>query len=363
MKMCPIKRYVWRVILLSVILVLIMTLFSGSLSISASSGTVYESESNNTVSTADLTYDDYDSYGTISSTSDIDWWKVTFTSEGIANFYLGSIPSGCDYQLRVYNYTGNKLLVESLKLSNSSELCKVHVRAGEAYYIKVYSASGYSLTDSYKFRFKRYALNGSRIFTSQHINHMYNKQGSDDWNTVLESMGYDSSVLLNKSADYVYTNMPNYSLTLFNTHGVPGGVCLYISSTSYTSLYGNSYAGMTSNDRAIENYSSSSLSNNVLVLYDSCGSGATSSNYGNLVDKSINKGAFASLGWADSVYTVDANLWGEKFLEYCANGKNVGNAVRLANSWAEDNNLITHYHLLVENQYCGSSRLFAALIG
>lgn len=40
---------------------------------SASSGTVNESESNNSMSTADRTYDDRDNYGAISSAGDEDW--------------------------------------------------------------------------------------------------------------------------------------------------------------------------------------------------------------------------------------------------------------------------------------------------
>ena len=68
----------------------------------AASGTINESENNNTVSAADKTYDDYDNYGAISSTSDVDWWKVTFTQNGEANFWLGNIPSGCNYNLYLY---------------------------------------------------------------------------------------------------------------------------------------------------------------------------------------------------------------------------------------------------------------------
>ena len=187
------KKNLMRIVTVFLALLLFSALSAGSLNVSASSGTVYESEPNNTAATADWTYDDYDSYGTISSTSDVDWWKVSFSSAGIANFYLGSIPSGCNYQLRVYDYTGNKLLVESIKSSNTSELCKVHVRAGEAYYIKIYSDSGYSYTDTYKFRFKRYDLNGARIVTCPDINSGLNQSGSNDCSSIVSNMS-DSSV-------------------------------------------------------------------------------------------------------------------------------------------------------------------------
>ena len=60
-----------------VIIVTLLLLGDFSMIANASAGTIYETESNNTHSTADVTYNDYDNYGKISSSSDIDWWKFT----------------------------------------------------------------------------------------------------------------------------------------------------------------------------------------------------------------------------------------------------------------------------------------------
>ena len=57
----------------------------------ASAGTYYESEPNNTYSTADITYNDYDNYGYISTLSDVDWWRISFNYSGPANFWLGNM--------------------------------------------------------------------------------------------------------------------------------------------------------------------------------------------------------------------------------------------------------------------------------
>ena len=83
----------------------------GNLPQSALAGvaTWYETEPNNTQGTATLTYDDYDNFGKISTLSDIDWWKVGFSSAGNANFWLGNIPSGCDYDLEIYTMAGTKI--------------------------------------------------------------------------------------------------------------------------------------------------------------------------------------------------------------------------------------------------------------
>lgn len=124
-------------------------------------GLTDETEPNNTSSQADRTYDDYDSYGVISSTSDIDWWVVSFSSSGYANFWLGYIPSGCDYDMRLYASDGSTLLGASLNSGNSAELIGEYwVSANTNYYIKINSYSGSSTTNSYQFRAKNYPWHG-----------------------------------------------------------------------------------------------------------------------------------------------------------------------------------------------------------
>lgn len=118
-------------------------------------GTIYESEPNNTYSTADRTYDDYDNYGALSTTSDVDWWVVSFSSSGEANFWLGNIPSGCDYDLYLYASNGTTLLATSRNGGNSSELITYPVSAYTNYYIRIYSYSG-SSSSQYLFRARNY---------------------------------------------------------------------------------------------------------------------------------------------------------------------------------------------------------------
>lgn len=121
-----------------------------------SAGSLYESESNDTYLTADRTYSDYDNYGRISSASDIDWWVVKFNSSGYANFWLGNIPSGCDYDIRLYASDGGTLLKSSSKTGNADELISGYwVTGGENYYIRIHSYSG-SSASYYQFRTKNY---------------------------------------------------------------------------------------------------------------------------------------------------------------------------------------------------------------
>ena len=146
------KRLSFKLLLFSLCLIV----FFSAGSKAAYGVTLYESEPNNTYSTADLTYDDYDNYGYISTTSDVDWWKVKFPSSGSANFWLGNIPSGCDYDLQVYSSNGTTLLNSSTNSGNANELTTINVSANVYYYIKIYSYSGSSSSSRYLFRAKLY---------------------------------------------------------------------------------------------------------------------------------------------------------------------------------------------------------------
>lgn len=144
-----------RVICLLLISLLLWTL---SLAVSSSSGTVYESEPNDEFEDADRTYNDYDSYGAISQ-SDYnglgDTWKITFPYSGYANFYLGHIPSGCNYELVIYKPDLSGILAYSYNTGNKRELVTAYVQANQTYYICVFSISGYS-SSNYLLRAKVY---------------------------------------------------------------------------------------------------------------------------------------------------------------------------------------------------------------
>ena len=123
-----------------------------------SAGIINEKENNNTIDLADLTFDDYDTYGYINPSSDIDYFKVKFNEKGVANFWLGNIPSGCDYELDLYDETGFRL-ASSHNSGDVQELIQFYpVDPNIYYYIKVSSYRGSSSTSPYLVRAKYYPL-------------------------------------------------------------------------------------------------------------------------------------------------------------------------------------------------------------
>ncbi len=87
----------------------------------AARGTGIETEPNDSYSTADSIDDGGSMYGNINSTDYADWYSVTFAKSGFANFFLGEIPTGCDYDLHVYDSSGTTILKASANVSNANE--------------------------------------------------------------------------------------------------------------------------------------------------------------------------------------------------------------------------------------------------
>lgn len=120
-----------------------------------SAGQLTETESNNLRYLANTTYDDFDNYGALYPNGDTDWWQVTFTEAGTANFWLGNIPSGFDYDIALFD-DENYHLGSSANYGQTDELIQFPVVAGKTYYIAITSYNGLGSTSQYLFRTKNY---------------------------------------------------------------------------------------------------------------------------------------------------------------------------------------------------------------
>lgn len=123
--------------------------------------TRYESEYNNSMPTADLIEDDDTTYGKIAFSGDEDFYKIMFASEGTANFWVGDIPSGKDYDL--YLYDSNGVVIASSTSNNSANtqefIGSYHVLAHTVYYVKVFGYNSYDAAAYYQLRVKKLIRN------------------------------------------------------------------------------------------------------------------------------------------------------------------------------------------------------------
>ncbi len=105
---------------------------------------LYEFENNDTQSNAIDTGVGYWGSGTLASTSDVDYWKIT--GAGTKNFRL-ICPSGKDYDMEIFNSSG--VSVGGCFSINEDDSYSITLTSG-TYYMKIYSYSGSSTTENYR---------------------------------------------------------------------------------------------------------------------------------------------------------------------------------------------------------------------
>jgi len=120
----------------------------------------FEAEVNNTRATANQINDNETIYGKIQASGDEDYYKVRFNFSGEANFWLGDIPYGKDFELHLYNASGRELASSTSNNTSSQQefIGSQFVTANSWYYIKVSGYNCYDTTNYYQIRARCYPV-------------------------------------------------------------------------------------------------------------------------------------------------------------------------------------------------------------
>ncbi len=330
-----------------------------------------ETEPNGEYTQAKRIYDDTNNYGYISSAGDVDWWVISFDTEGFANFYLGSLPK--NYKMQIYKNNGSNLIAVSNddaafdENSKSNELFRIRVYQGINYYIKISgnSNSAYHSSDSYKLRCKVYALKPARVFTVDENNVLiddgldpiYTRDVAQNIIPSLWSMGYTAIEYENNSANAATTVYSTSDIIVTASHGY-SGIMIFNSSRLFANQIGS-----TTNSADKSLYSDAGDASELdLVIYGTCFSGCDS-NFGNLVDVTLEKGAYACFGWENTIYTTPMAIWFDKLFEELATGKTVAEAISCAHDHITEYENGEDFIDGIRNIYDGSSRLDKLILG
>ncbi len=92
-------------------------------------------------------------YPTLHTFYDVDYFKFTINVKSGLDIDMTSIPSGRDYDMRLYNDRGNTLASAVLGGSLDENISTDNLLAG-TYYIKVYSHNGFSDSNTYRLAIK-----------------------------------------------------------------------------------------------------------------------------------------------------------------------------------------------------------------
>ncbi len=315
---------------------------------------INESESNNTIATADVTYDDYIAYGSLTQTTDVDYWKYTATSNGFANIWLGNIPSGTNYDIFIYNSSGTYMAC-SVQVGTTQEIIKCRLKRNQTYYVRVISASGCSST-KYILRIKNYALGNANLFAYEGCTTLDTTPYAEESLPYFYQYGYGGNWYLNNTVGPAYNVLPSSRVFIANNHASPGLFQFDGSNTNHTYLYANQISGMSTSDRSLSNIGN--LSNVALIIFSGCKSGLSHSVRGNLVNMAISKGAQCAIGWTDDMYTSFSNAWIIQFVYNSGLDKNITNASTAADNYLKDNfdQSLEQYYSLMFKRYTGTSR-------
>ncbi|KNY30125.1 S8 family serine peptidase [Pseudobacteroides cellulosolvens] len=88
---------------------------------------------------------------TLNISTDEDWFELNTAKTGKISVTMKSIPVNCDYDVEVYKGDGS-LIGGSYASSNKDEVSACLINAPGKYYIRVYSYSGFSPSDTYELK-------------------------------------------------------------------------------------------------------------------------------------------------------------------------------------------------------------------
>lgn len=104
-----------------------------------------ERESNDTYDDANVMLSGDTTYGKLWGVGDVDWYSITPLDFGRINFWLGDVPNGTDYDIQIFASNGTTLKGGGYQTGTQSYFeLKEDSNDSKTYYVKVYSASGYS---------------------------------------------------------------------------------------------------------------------------------------------------------------------------------------------------------------------------
>ena len=185
--------------------------------------TYYETESNNTMSTADTIYNGQDMKGKITPSGDVDYFILRNASAGTINFWIETTSSSATsrYNYSVYNSSGTLVGASS----NTSKLV-VYDQTGGTYYIRVSSTSA-SSTIEYTVRAKvypytAYIMQGNTLDSTDCESIYYDLQNNGyDLYQVGWKLGYDNSDTDNITpvTQSQFLSAKNYTVAYYSGHG------------------------------------------------------------------------------------------------------------------------------------------------
>ncbi|QOR36815.1 peptidoglycan DD-metalloendopeptidase family protein [Clostridium sp. 'deep sea'] len=210
---------------------------------------VSESEPNNEPHQANSIAFATEITGTISSTSDIDWFKISMPNPGKITVELKNIPTSCDYDIYLYKLVSNTLYLKSKShYSGNSKEQFSYIGATADYYVRIVpdnsfdANNSYSLSTYFSSSYDDYEPNDNLLYTSNLTFGNYEYRATidnaidQDWYKISASSGEQIVIDMYK--------LPNdYDIFLYNPNGNLVGTSLESETTAEHIVYNTTSTG------------------------------------------------------------------------------------------------------------------------
>ena len=296
-----------------------------------------EIETNDTRSTADTVREGVDMEGTISEEDDIDYFKIKYNDYGLAEVRLSSIPSQCDYDLKIFNESLDGIAT-SYNSDNEPEHLYFYVVPDEWYYFRVTSAVSADDTDTYKlrvyelvtdYRANLYGARQSDIDTEGDVTAGEQYFGTEG-DFAVNGLGYDVVGECEPTKTRIY-DCEGASVVTFSGHGFPHKIKFSVDGKEETKYKCGIIIGEDQKDGGY-NYAGIDdmyLDACRLAVLSSCQTAAEPKegyNY-NIAEYMVeDANVKSSIGWRVNVYSPDMTEWLTEFYKKLAEGFTVSNA-------------------------------------
>lgn len=210
-------------------------------SVSPLASTQYESESNNTYSSADILGDGNTMLGCINSANDRDWYRISFAKDGDAVFSLTNIPNGTDYNMTIYKasntYSTPTVLYKCTNTGSINENWKTRIDSELYYYVEVFSVRGFTASSYYYLTVK-----------NTPITDQYEVNDTTAKATPISSSGtYYANIHDSKDVDYYKLTLSSGGRVSISLANIPSGTNydLELYNSSNSKLAGSNNTGTT----------------------------------------------------------------------------------------------------------------------
>lgn len=317
-----------------------------------------EVEPNDRISLADRCDLGQTTYGRISKSGDVDYFRIKFDSSGLGGGTLRDIPSNCDYDLYFLSSDGD-ILSESTKSRGKDESVAAAITEDVYYYFRVegYGEKDYddeleySLTPRFR-NISEYAISVGCDYAPIGGKGLTTLADAKSSSEKIAKLGFQVKEVCTPSYSTLSELFENYEMgvAFFSGHGFYNRIYY----NSRDSIIGDYATGISTNfdkfdeiPRPHNTYvplSDMDLDRCRLMVFSSCYSAENDDGLG-LARYANKKGVDTTIGWVGVLNSGEAEKWNKYFWDSLISGSTVYEAARKADSEKYLNDSVRDYRI------------------